>query len=92
MNLYLLSMDLAKDQFMGTGAWFFFIVNLIKVPIYIWQGLITGPSLTLDLCLLPGIFLGALIGNRLYAWLPQRAFEVVVLSLTMVAGISLMVR
>ena len=92
MNLYLLSMDLAKDQFMGTGAWFFFIVNLIKVPIYIWRGLITMPSLTLDLCLLPGIFLGALIGKRLYERLPQRAFEVVVLSLTVVAGISLVVR
>lgn len=92
MNLYLLSMDLPKDQFMGTGAWFFFIVNLVKVPIYVWRGMITGPSLLLDACLLPGVLFGALIGKRIYDRIPQRAFEIVVLSLTVVAGISLLIR
>ncbi len=92
MNLYLLSMDLPKDQFMGTGAWFFFLVNLLKLPIYVWRGMITARSLQIDLCLLPGILLGALIGKRLYERLPQRAFEVVVLTLTVIAGISLIVR
>ncbi len=91
MNLYLLSMDLPKDQFMGTGAWFFFIVNLVKVPIFIWQKLITLQSLLLDACLLPGILLGALLGKRLYDRLPQRGFEVVVLTLTVIAGISLII-
>ncbi len=91
MNLYLLAMDLPKDQFMGTGAWFFCIVNLVKVPIYVWQGMITVPSLLLDACLLPGILVGALIGKRIYRRLPQRAFELTVLSLTILAGLSLLV-
>ena len=92
MNLYLLAMHLPKDQFMGTGAWFFFLVNLVKVPIYCWRGLITWNSLLLDAALLPGIFVGALIGKRIYDRLPQRLFEVVVLILTTVAGISLVVK
>lgn len=91
MNLYLLSMDLPKDQFMGTGAWFFFLVNLVKVPIYIWQGMITLPSLLVDLCLLPGILLGALVGKRLYDRLPQRGFELTALTLTVIAGIRLLI-
>jgi len=91
MNLYLLSMDLPKDQFMGTGAWFFFIVNLVKLPIYFASGLITRASLTLDACLLPGVLLGALIGKRIYDRIPQRAFEIIVLTMTVVAGVSLLV-
>ncbi len=92
MNLYLLAMDLPKDQFMGTGAWFFFLVNLIKVPIYLSRGWIDGQSLLLDACLLPGVLLGALIGKRIYDRIPQRAFEITVLTLTVLAGISLLVR
>ncbi len=91
MNLYLLSMDLPKDQFMGTGAWFFLIVNLAKLPIYVWQGLITTPSLLLDACLLPGVLLGALLGKQLYDRIPQRAFEIVVISLTLISGFSLLI-
>ena len=92
MNLYLLSSDLAKDQFMGTGAWFFFLVNLLKLPIYAWQGMITGDSLLIDLILLPGILVGAFAGKRIYDRLPQRAFEITVLTLTVVAGLSLLLR
>jgi hypothetical protein len=33
MNLYLLSQKLPKEEFVATGAWFFFFVNLSKVPI-----------------------------------------------------------
>ena len=36
MALYLLSMRLPKNVFIGTGAWFFFIVNLSKVPLHVW--------------------------------------------------------
>ncbi|HEX3133826.1 MAG TPA: sulfite exporter TauE/SafE family protein, partial [Planctomycetota bacterium] len=38
MNLYLLSMALPKSEFMGTGAWFFFVINLVKVLQFALQG------------------------------------------------------
>src|SRR5262249_51180304 len=34
MNLYLLARRLPKQEFVATGAWFFFVVNLLKLPIY----------------------------------------------------------
>lgn len=90
MNLYLLSMDLPKEQFMGTGAWFFFLVNLVKVPIYCWQGMITPASLLIDVCLLPGLVLGVLLGKRVYDLIPQRLFEYFVLGFTIIAGLRLL--
>ena len=40
MNLYLLARRLPKHEFVATGAWFFFVVNLLKLPIYAFHGLI----------------------------------------------------
>jgi uncharacterized protein len=93
MNLYLLSMALPKDEFMGTGAWYFLIVNLIKVPIYIYQKepMITMDTLRFDAVLLPAVVVGALCGRFLYAHIPQRAFEWTVLSLAAVAACSLLI-
>jgi uncharacterized membrane protein YfcA len=92
MVLYLLAMGLPKLAFLGTMAWFFFFVNLFKVPFSCWLGLIKPDSLVLDgvllIALLPGVFLGP----RIVKHIPQRAFEWVVLVLTMLAAIRLLVR
>ena len=54
MALYLLSMRLPKNVFIGTGAWFFFIINLLKVPLHIlsWKT-ITLHSFIIDIILFP---------------------------------------
>ncbi|HEV7926632.1 MAG TPA: sulfite exporter TauE/SafE family protein, partial [Verrucomicrobiae bacterium] len=58
MILYLLAIDLPKLAFIGTGAWFFLLVNLFKVPLSAQLGLITPASLRMDavlvLALIPG--------------------------------------
>lgn len=61
--IYLLAMHLQKNKFIGTGAWFFFIINLTKFPlhVFIWKT-ISWHSLGLNLSLLPGIALGAFTG------------------------------
>ena len=33
MSMYLLMKNLPKEQFVATGAWFFLVVNLAKLPI-----------------------------------------------------------
>jgi len=92
MTVYLLSMSLPKDEFMGTGAWFFLMVNLSKVPAYLLLSppIITGGSLLIDLCVLPGILLGALTGRRIYERMSQIWFERIVLSLTVISALSLL--
>jgi hypothetical protein len=91
MNVYLLSKQLPKEEFVAAGAWFFFLVNLTKVPIYAWRGMISGPSLLFDLCLVPAVGLGALVGRRIVKRVAQSTFEVAVLALTAAATLLLLV-
>ncbi len=90
MSLYLLSRELPKREFVGTAAWFFFVVNSAKVPLYAQLGMITGRSLLFNLAMLPLIGLGAYIGMRLLPRIPQRIFNLAVLLLTGLAALSLL--
>ncbi|MCB0637854.1 MAG: sulfite exporter TauE/SafE family protein, partial [Lewinella sp.] len=36
MSVYLLATRLPKKEFIGTGAWFFLLINLFKLPFHIW--------------------------------------------------------
>jgi uncharacterized membrane protein YfcA len=91
MAIYLLTMRLPKERYMGTGAWYFFIVNVIKVPFSASLGLITWETLRVNAMLVPAIVLGALLGVRLLKVLPQKAFRVVVQVLAAVSAIRLIV-
>lgn len=91
MSLYLLAQRLPKDEFVGTGVWFFLIVNLCKVPVYVGHGLITARSLTFDAVLLPAVVLGAVLGRVLLRRLSQGRFERVVLALTVLASALLLI-
>jgi hypothetical protein len=87
MSLYFLSRRLPKDEFVATGAWFFFLINLIKVPIYGGLGLFSVRSLLFDACLLPAVAAGAVLGRTVMRRLKQQTFERVVLSLTTIAAL-----
>jgi uncharacterized membrane protein YfcA len=89
MSLYLLSRRLPKDDFMATGVWFFFLINLIKLPIYGGLGMLTARSLAFDACLLPAVALGALIGRAAVQRLRQRTFETTMLALTTASALYL---
>jgi uncharacterized membrane protein YfcA len=92
MGLYLLSMGLSKDDYIGTGAWFFMVVNLAKVPFFLalHPPIITPASLFADACVIPAVAIGAYSGRRLMALVPQRAFEMAVLALTLAAVVMLL--
>jgi uncharacterized membrane protein YfcA len=89
MNLYLLSKNLKKEEFIATGAWFFFVINLTKVPIYLFHGLIGPRSLAFDAALVPIILAGAVTGRWLVSRISDRAFEVLVVLLTTASTILL---
>jgi uncharacterized membrane protein YfcA len=90
MVIYLLAMRLPKLAFVGTSAWFFFLINWIKVPFSMHQGLITWQSIRLDLMMLPLIAAGALAGILFLRRIPQRAFTGVVQILAASAAVKLL--
>jgi uncharacterized protein len=90
MSIYLVSQRLDKQEFLGTAAWFFFLVNLSKVPFYLTLGMITPRTLMLDAALIPVVVLGAAIGVGVLKRLPQAVFNTLVLLLAGIAALRLL--
>jgi len=90
MIIYLLAMRLPKIEFVGTGAWFFFIVNWLKVPLSAKLDLMTIESVKFDLMMLPFIAVGAVAGIFFLKRIPQKAFSTVVQILAVAAVIKLL--
>lgn len=90
MVLYLLAMRLPKIVFVGTAAWYFFALNLFKVPFSAALGLINPASLGVSLTLGPFAVAGALLGRPIVNRLNQRLFELSALALTFVAALTML--
>lgn len=90
MALYLLSMRLEKNEYMGTGAWYFLILNWLKVPIFVMQGRITYESMVADFAMIPLLAVGAFIGIILLHRIPQKLFERIVLILSALAALKML--
>jgi len=88
--LYMLAMKLPKNVFVGTGAWYFLIMNCVKVPFSAHLGLVNSSSIALNLCLLPLIVIGAVAGLLLLKRLPEKLFNRLVLILAALAALKLL--
>ena len=66
----------SKMEYIGINAWFFLVVNLLKVPfqIFAWDNINWG-SFSLNLLMLPVIGIGALLGIRMVKLFPEKAFR-----------------
>jgi uncharacterized protein len=90
MIVYLLAMRLPKVEFVGTSAWFFFIVNWLKVPFSMHLGLVNIESVKLGFIMLPFIIIGLVLGIVALKKMPQRVFEITIQVLALVAAIKLL--
>jgi len=90
MVLYLLAMRLSKNEFIGTGAWYFLLVNWFKVPFSAHLGLINNQSLHFNLVLFPLVAFGALGGIKLLKRIPEKIFNHIVQGLEALAAIGLL--
>lgn len=97
MGIYLAAMGMSKKQFMGTFAWYFFIFNTTKLPVYIVltllapdKPIITPSSLVFNLMMTPLIALGALAGYWLLPRISQRLFDDAILTLAGIAALKLL--
>jgi len=87
--VYLLAMGLPKYELIGTGAWFFFALNLLKVPFQANLGNITGSTLALNGLLLPAILAGGWLGIRTVRRMDQRLFNRVIQALAAAGAVKL---
>lgn len=89
MSLYLLARKYDKLRFLGTTAWFFFAVNLIKLPVSIGLGIIRTDTLLLAAPLAPIVLLGTWLGRVLIKRIDQTTFDRLVTIFVAVAALYL---
>ncbi|WP_033105845.1 sulfite exporter TauE/SafE family protein [Microbacterium profundi] len=90
MSMYFLAMRTPVQVFLGTSAWFFAIVNLVKVPFLAGIGLFDGQVLLMDAVLVPLVVVGALVGVRVARRMKQQVFDWIVITLTIVGAVYLL--
>ena len=86
MTMYLLASRFAVAPFLGTTAWFFFAVNVVKLPLSIGLGVIRVETLRLNAVLAPVVIVSALAGRRLAIRMNQNLFDRLVTALTVVSA------
>ena len=90
MGIYLIMMGLDKKQLMGTGAWFFLIVNTSKLPIFFYHDMIGADTLRFFAYMVPFVILGTYFGRRLLAVLSQKIFDFLVLMFAALSSLWLL--
>ncbi len=90
MTLYLSAAGIPKRRFVGTNAWFFLIVNLVKVPFSVALGLMHPSDAGRAALLAPLVVLGGLLGYATVKRISQRGFDVAVLLASAVAAAALL--
>jgi uncharacterized membrane protein YfcA len=90
MTLYLVAQGVDKRRFLGTAAWFFFGVNLAKVPFSVGLGLVHVDMLVTTVILSPVVVTGGLVGVLVVRRMGQRSFDVAVLVASSVSAVALL--
>ncbi len=91
-SVYLLSMNFKKNDFMGTTAWFFFLINVTKVPLQIlfWHNM-SFKTLLITVGMVPSIAIGAFLGMLMIKKIKEKSFRYIIIGMTGVAAIKLLI-
>jgi uncharacterized protein len=87
-NMYFISMKVNKDNFIGTAAWMFFILNLFKLPFHIWVWhTIVFSNLIINISLIPMIAFGFFAGAKMVDKLNDDKFRKLIMWLTLISAL-----
>jgi uncharacterized membrane protein YfcA len=78
MVVYLLAKKEPKHFFIGTQVAFFLFIDLLKIPFYLYTGIITSSSFTINLIMIPVMIIGGTIGFFFIKWIPDNKFRILV--------------
>jgi uncharacterized membrane protein YfcA len=92
-NIYFLAMRMSKNDFIGTAAWVFLVINLFKLPFQVlyWKN-ITATSLKTDLVLIPALALGFLAGLKIVARIKDDNYRKIVIVLTLIGAMFIFLK
>ena len=92
-NIFFLATRLPKNEFIGTAAWLFFIVNVFKLPFHIFSwGTIDLQTLETDLYLIPGVIIGFIAGIKLIERFQDRHYRQFILIMTAIGAVVMLLR
>lgn len=91
MSVYLLSMRLPKYSFVGTSAWFFLVVNYLKLPlqIFVWDN-ISVETIILNAFSIPFMIAGAMVGIYFVKKIPEKSYRIFIIGVTVLSTIMLL--
>ncbi|CAH8287291.1 sulfite exporter TauE/SafE family protein [Mariniflexile fucanivorans] len=92
-DIYFLAMRMPKNEFIGTAAWLFFIINVFKLPfhIFIWET-VSFETLVLNSVLIPMVILGFFLGAYIVKLISNVNYRRFVLIVTALGGIIMLFR
>jgi len=91
-NLYFLSMKLSKQEFIGTSAWLYLIMNTGKLPLQllVWKN-ISLNYLSLGIISIPVIALGIFAGIRIVKLFSESVYRYFVIGTTLLTSVLLFI-
>ena len=91
-NIYFLALRLPKNNFIGTAAWLFFIINAFKVPFHIWTWkTINSHSILISLKLIPFVIIGLVLGEFFVQKIENESYRKLILIFTAAGGIAILI-
>jgi len=92
-NIYFLAMRLPKNEFIGTAAWLFFIINVFKLPFhfFVWET-VSKDTLVLNIALFPAVALGFFIGAKMVKRISNSNYRRFIIIVTAIGGIIMLFR
>ena len=88
-SIYALVRKMEKNRFLGIGARFFLLVNLIKILPLLQLDLITTDTLRINALMVPGILVGLAAGKTLIRYVPQQVFEWLLYAFSLIAAVRM---
>jgi len=87
--LYFIASGLPKYAFIGTAAWFFFLVNTFKIPFMMDLGIIDPISLKFSAGFMVYSVLGAVIAPFIVRHINPKLFEILIWVFVVIGGLKL---
>jgi uncharacterized membrane protein YfcA len=92
MSVFLLSMRLPKESFAGTAAWYYLIINYIKLPlqVFIWSN-VTPRGILFNLCVFPVIIIGIILGILVVKKVSEKIYRIMIYIMTIISALLLFI-